>query len=130
ARVVLKEVLPDGLPPPEYADEIASLIAALVGQPGVAQWLPQAVDQVLFPPYSIMTLPLVSLEVANEARMLALKHISAFSFACGLSGRLDPLPPLFFGERATALVEQKKRRKGEASSPELPLSPTPSGKSS
>jgi hypothetical protein len=88
ARIALNRAFHDGLPPPEYAEEVGGLVAHLIARPALAAWVPFAVDFLIAGPLACPVAAAEPLAIPAELRAeslgLARRVISTVRYAAGI----------------------------------------------
>lgn len=92
ARAALDQAFHDGLPPPEYTEEISALVGQMISNPAVAVWAPVAVDYLRFAVGTKPHIPTVPDDLHAAVLLLAKRTISAIGFGTGATAEAPHAP--------------------------------------
>ena len=91
ARLALDKDFHDGLPAPEYTEEVLGLVAALIANPSVSVWAANAVDFLLFAGRGELgKLAALPDNLHAEALLLGRRVISTLGYATGTPNSFEP----------------------------------------
>jgi hypothetical protein len=87
AQIALDQPFPEGLPPPEYTEEVSGLVHQLIARSPVAVWTPILVDYLLtsaaIRSAGTIAVPGVPAELQVDAAAIARRVISTIAYAVG-----------------------------------------------